>query len=128
MSPVGIPDMKEVVIDVRERLLAAEVDPVVAVALHVPDGGRGAVDQDTEDPRARVGSVGRYCSPISCFRSPARQSITGIPCFLAQPRMRRLNRPARCIRWVLSRWSSESNRSRHQVRKPPGVARSGSRR
>ena len=52
MSPLGIPDMKGVVIDVRVRLLAAQVDPVVAVALHVPDGGRGAVDQDAEDPGA----------------------------------------------------------------------------
>ena len=53
---------------------------------------------------------------------PCRQSITGISCALAQPRTRRLKRPAIRIRWALSRVSSDPVSARHQTRKPAGNA------
>src|SRR5512147_2929437 len=56
MTPVGIPDMEVVAIDVGSGLLAAQVDPVVAVPPHVPDRGLGTADQDTDDAGApRIG-------------------------------------------------------------------------
>jgi len=57
MPPVSIPNMEVVVVDERIGLLAADVDPVVAVALNVPHGGRGAAHQDAEDLGAR--GIGR---------------------------------------------------------------------
>ena len=43
-------------------------------------------------------SVGKCSSARLCLRSPAAQSMTGMFCFLAQPRRQRLNRPARRIK------------------------------
>src|SRR5512135_1045504 len=44
MTPVGIPDME--MVDEGIRLLSAQVDAIVAIALDVPYGGWGAADQN----------------------------------------------------------------------------------
>ncbi|MGH3921995.1 MAG: hypothetical protein ACRDTT_03840 [Pseudonocardiaceae bacterium] len=66
--------------------------------------------------------VARYSSASWCLRSPRLQSMTGIPCTLAEARTRRANRPAIRIRCALSNCSSQPSCSRrHQVRNPPGA-------
>jgi hypothetical protein len=67
----------------------------------------------------------RYSSASSCLRSPAGQSITGMPSAFAHPRRRRLKRPAMRIRWLLSSVSSDPLRARHHKRNPPGSCPSG---
>ena len=69
MTPVSIPDMEVVMVDEGIRFLSAKVDAIVAIALDVPYGGRGRLTKTQKIP-VRVGSVGRCCSPMSCFRSP----------------------------------------------------------
>src|SRR5713226_1252303 len=118
VSPVLVPDMKIVMIHIRPRFLPLDIsDLSFPGLLHFPDRPRSAAYQNEKETSPDL--VARYSSAVRCFFSPRSQSITPIPLACAQPRNRRLKRPAMRIRCSLSSLSSDPYSDRHQFRKPP---------
>jgi hypothetical protein len=93
VAPVGVQDMKRIMIHIRHGLLAFQM-MLLPTHTYFPNRRLRFPHQDQNTPRV-IGVVLRYSSARSCFRSSARQSITGTALALAQPRTRRLKRPAK---------------------------------
>src|SRR2546422_3978972 len=111
VAPVGVQDMKGIMIHIGHWLLTFEM-MLLPTHTHLPNRSLRFPHQTP-----RVTWVVLRCSSARlCFRSPALQSITRTPLALAQPRIRRLNRPAKRIRFVLFRVSTEPVRFCHQTR------------
>src|SRR5260370_37441833 len=119
MSPVLIPDMKIVMIHIRPRFLPFDIaDLAFPGLMHLPNRPGARPTRTRNRPRPTLCSA-RYSSAVRCFFSPRSQSITATALACAQPRNRRLKRPAMRIRCSLSSLSSDPYSDRHQFRKPP---------
>src|SRR6201981_223730 len=111
VAPLAIHDVKVVVLDQRPRLTSQV--------------GAGAFAVITKNKPRNVGSLGTCGSASSCFRSPERASMIGIP-FLAQKACKRREEvPAISRRCLSSSCESSPCRLRHQLRMPPPVCPNG---
>src|SRR5258705_11381611 len=103
VAPLGIEDVEGVVVHIGHRLLGFDV----MVGADVPHRRAWARPTRIRNRPCVISVFARYSSANSCLRSPAGQWTTGMPLAFAYRGMRRLKRPARRIRCVLSNVSSD---------------------
>src|ERR1700758_5001028 len=83
--------------------------------------GAGAFPVITKNKPRNVGSLGTCGSASSCFRSPERASMIGIPCLAQKACKRRENVPAISRRCLSSKCESSPCNCRHKQRMPQPV-------
>ena len=119
VTSVGIQDVKGIVIHIRHGPLPFQM-MLLSTHTHFPYRSWRFPHQDQKHSPSDLGGLEMFFRQIMLPLAP-RQSITGTPLALAQPRMRRLNRPAKRIRCVLSKVSTVPVKLCHQMRNPPAL-------